>query len=111
SIFTVLTSVSETPGTANVDFLIFPDRWLVAENTFRPPWYHVNVMSEFMGLVYGQYDAKPHGFVPGGASLHNMMLPHGPDADAFEGASKAELKPQQLQGTLASVPEARVPQR
>src|SRR5690606_26752985 len=69
SIFTVLTAPSETPGTANVDFVIFPERWLVAENTFRPPWYHRNVMSEFMGLVYGQYDAKPHGFVPGGMSL------------------------------------------
>jgi homogentisate 1,2-dioxygenase len=77
SIFTVLTSQSEIPGTANVDFVIFPDRWLVAENTFRPPWYHMNVMSEFMGLIYGQYDAKPRGFVPGGISVHNTMLPHG----------------------------------
>ena len=71
SIFSVLTAPSETPGTANIDFVIFPDRWLVAENTFRPPWYHMNVMSEFMGLIYGQYDAKPTGFVPGGMSLHN----------------------------------------
>ena len=93
SIFTVLTSPSETPGTANVDFVCFPDRWLVAENTFRPPWYHMNVMSEFMGLIYGQYDAKPQGFVPGGFSLHNTMLPHGPDVDAFEAASHADLKP------------------
>jgi homogentisate 1,2-dioxygenase len=111
SIFTVLTSASETPGTANVDFVIFPDRWLVAENTFRPPWYHMNVMSEFMGLVYGQYDAKPHGFVPGGASLHNMMLPHGPDVDVFEAASNADLKPQRLEGTLAFMFETRFPQR
>ena len=66
SIFTVLTSPSETPGTANIDFVIFPDRWMVAENTFRPPWYHMNIMSEFMGLIYGVYDAKPQGFVPGG---------------------------------------------
>ena len=95
----MLTSPSETPGTANVDFVIFPDRWLVAENTFRPPWYHMNVMSEFMGLIYGVYDAKPQGFVPGGCSLHNMMLPHGPDVDAFEGASNAELKPHKLEGT------------
>ncbi len=99
SIFTVLTSPSETPGTANIDFVIFPDRWMVAENTFRPPWYHMNVMSEFMGLIYGQYDAKPQGFVPGGFSLHNTMLPHGPDVDAFEGASNAELKPHKLEGT------------
>src|SRR5882757_9713213 len=101
SIYTVLTSPSETPGTANVDFVIFPDRWMVAENTFRPPWYHMNVMSEFMGLIYGQYDAKPQGFAPGGISLHNTMLPHGPDVDAFEGASNAELKPHKLEGSLA----------
>ena len=96
SIFTVLTAPSETPGTANVDFVIFPERWAVAENTFRPPWYHRNIMSEFMGLVYGVYDAKPEGFVPGGMSLHNQMLPHGPDADAFEHASNVELKPVKL---------------
>jgi homogentisate 1,2-dioxygenase len=112
SIFTVLTSPSETPGTANIDFVIFPDRWLVAENTFRPPWYHMNVMSEFMGLIYGQYDAKMgSGFVPGGASLHNTMLPHGPDADAFERASHVELKPHRLEGTLAFMFETRFPQR
>ncbi len=111
SIFSVLTSPSETPGTANIDFVIFSDRWLVAENTFRPPWYHMNVMSEFMGLVYGQYDAKPHGFVPGGISLHNMMLPHGPDVEAFEKASNVELKPHKLEGTLAFMFETRFPQR
>ena len=96
SIFTVLTSPSETPGTANIDFVIFPDRWLVAENTFRPPWYHMNVMSEFMGLIYGVYDAKTGGgFVPGGISLHNTMLPHGPDVDAVrEGQQRgAEAAP------------------
>jgi homogentisate 1,2-dioxygenase len=111
SIFTVLTSPSETPGTANIDFVIFPDRWLVAEDTFRPPWYHMNVMSEFMGLVYGQYDAKPEGFVPGGVSLHNTMLPHGPDVDAFEAASNVELRPRKLEGTLAFMFETRFPQR
>jgi homogentisate 1,2-dioxygenase len=112
SIFTVLTSPSETPGTANIDFVIFSDRWLVAENTFRPPWYHMNVMSEFMGLVYGVYDAKTGGgFVPGGISLHNTMLPHGPDLDAFEKASHAELKPHKLEGTLAFMFETRFPQR
>ena len=110
SIFTVLTSPSETPGTANVDFVIFPERWTVAENTFRPPWYHMNVMSEFMGLVYGAYDAKAQGFVPGGFSLHNTMLPHGPDRGAFEGASAAELKPHKLEGTLAFMFETRFPQ-
>ncbi len=92
SIFTVLTAPSETPGTANVDFVIFPERWSVAENTFRPPWYHRNLMSEFMGLVYGIYDAKPEGFVPGGFSLHNQMLPHGPDATAFEHASNVRAE-------------------
>ena len=74
SIFTVMTAPSDTPGMANIDLVIFPERWLVAEDTFRPPWYHVNIMSEFMGLLYGQYDAKPFGFTPGGASLHNSMM-------------------------------------
>ena len=111
SIFTVLTAASDTPGTANVDFVIFPDRWTVAEDTFRPPWYHMNIMSEFMGLIYGAYDAKPKGFVPGGFSLHNCMLPHGPDAGAFEGASNAELKPVKLSGTMAFMFETRYAQR
>jgi homogentisate 1,2-dioxygenase len=107
SIFTVLTSPSDTPGTANCDFVIFPPRWLVAEDTFRPPWYHRNLMSEFMGLVYGQYDAKPEGFKPGGASLHNSMVPHGPDAEAFEKASGAALAPHKLEHTLAFMFETR----
>ncbi len=107
SIFTVLTSPSDTAGTANCDFVIFPPRWMVAENTFRPPWYHRNLMSEFMGLVHGQYDAKPEGFLPGGASLHNCMVPHGPDTEAFEKASKAELKPHKLDNTLAFMFESR----
>jgi homogentisate 1,2-dioxygenase len=112
SIYTVLTSPSETPGTANMDFVIFSDRWMVAEDTFRPPWYHMNVMSEFMGLVYGQYDAKTGGgFMPGGASLHNTMLPHGPDVDAFERASSAALGPQRIKNSLAFMFETRFPQR
>ena len=111
SIFTVLTSPSETAGTANIDFVIFPERWMVAENTFRPPWYHMNIMSEFMGLIYGVYDAKPQGFMPGGISLHNMMLPHGPDREAFDHASNVELKPVKLTGTMAFMFETRFPQR
>jgi homogentisate 1,2-dioxygenase len=112
SIFTVLTSASETPGTANIDFVLFSDRWLVAEGTFRPPWYHMNVMSEFMGLVYGVYDAKTGGgFAPGGMSLHNSMLPHGPDMNAFERASNADLAPHKLEGTMAFMFESRFPQR
>ena len=107
SIFTVLTSPSDTPGTANCDFVIFPPRWLVMEDTFRPPWYHRNFMSEFMGLVHGEYDAKPEGFKPGGASLHNGMVPHGPDAEAFERASGAALAPQKLENTLAFMFESR----
>jgi homogentisate 1,2-dioxygenase len=107
SIFTVLTSPSDTPGTANCDFVIFPPRWLVAEDTFRPPWYHRNVMSEFMGLVHGQYDAKPEGFKPGGASLHNCMVPHGPDAEAFDKASDSALAPHKLDNTLAFMFESR----
>ena len=107
SIFTVLTSPSELPGTANVDFVIFPPRWMVAEHTFRPPWFHRNFMNEFMGLVQGQYDAKAEGFVPGGASLHNCMSGHGPDAETFERASSAELKPVKLDGTRAFMFETR----
>ncbi|MDF1719924.1 MAG: homogentisate 1,2-dioxygenase [Minwuia sp.] len=110
SIFTVLTSPTAEPGTANVDFVIFPPRWLVAEDTFRPPWYHMNVMSEFMGLIHGVYDAKPEGFVPGGMSLHNCMLPHGPDHDAFNGASWKELGPEKLGNTMAFMFETRLPQ-
>ena len=107
SIFTVLTSPSDVPGTANVDFVIFPPRWMVAEHTFRPPWFHRNVMSEFMGLVRGTYDAKSEGFAPGGASLHNCMSGHGPDAATFERAASAPLKPQKLDDTLAFMFESR----
>ncbi len=107
SIFTVLTSPSDTPGTANCDFVIFPPRWLVMEDTFRPPWYHRNFMSELMGLVHGHYDAKPEGFKPGGISLHNSMVPHGPDADAFDRATQATLTPQKLTDTLAFMFESR----
>lgn len=110
SIFTVMTAPSGEEGTANVDFVIFPERWSVAEHSFRPPWFHMNIMSEFMGLIYGQYDAKPDGFVPGGISLHNCMLPHGPDATAFEKASTVELKPHKLTDTLAFMFETRYPQ-
>ena len=111
SIFTVLTSPSETPGTANIDVVLFSDRWLVAEDTFRPPWFHMNVMSEFMGLIHGQYDAKTGGgFEPGGISVHNTMLPHGPDMSAFERASTAALGPHKLAGTMAFMFETRFPQ-
>jgi homogentisate 1,2-dioxygenase len=107
SIFTVLTSPTDTPGTANCDFVIFPPRWMVAEDTFRPPWYHRNLMSEFMGLVHGQYDAKPESFKLGGMSLHNCMVPHGPDAEAFDKASGAPLAPHKLDHTLAFMFESR----
>ncbi|MBK7471184.1 MAG: homogentisate 1,2-dioxygenase [Betaproteobacteria bacterium] len=107
SIFTVLTSPTDTAGTANCDFVIFPPRWMVAERTFRPPWYHRNLMSEFMGLVEGVYDAKEEGFVPGGASLHNCMSAHGPDAATFEKASAMDLQPQRYEATLAFMFESR----
>ena len=108
SIFTVLTSPSDTAGTANVDFAIFPPRWLVAQHTFRPPWFHRNVASEFMGLIAGVYDAKAEGFVPGGASLHNCMSGHGPDVATFEKASSADLsKPNVIEGTMAFMFETR----
>ncbi len=101
SIFTVLTAPSEVPGTANVDFVIFPPRWMVATDTFRPPYYHRNFMSEYMGLIYGVYDAKEEGFVPGGGSLHNQMSAHGPDTATFQKASSVDLKPLYMDNTLA----------
>jgi homogentisate 1,2-dioxygenase len=107
SIFTVLTSPSATPGTANCDFVIFPPRWMVAEDTFRPPWFHRNVMSEFMGLICGAYDAKEGGFVPGGASLHNQMNGHGPDAASYGKAAAATLAPHKIEGTMAFMFESR----
>jgi homogentisate 1,2-dioxygenase len=107
SIFTVLTSPTDSPGLANVDFVIFPPRWLVGEDTFRPPWFHRNVMSEYMGLVSGTYDAKAEGFTPGGGSLHNTFASHGPDADTYARASTAELAPTKLDGTLAFMFESR----
>ena len=109
SIFTVLTSPSEIAGLANVDFVIFPPRWMVAEDTFRPPWFHRNIMSEFMGLVHGRYDAKAEGFVPGGASLHNSMSAHGPDLATFERASAERLEPHRIKDTLAFMFETRWP--
>ena len=107
SIFTVLTSPSGQPGVANCDFVIFPPRWMVAEDTFRPPWFHRNVMSELMGLVRGVYDAKAHGFRPGGVSLHNQMSAHGPDRETHDKASAAQLKPQKIEDTLAFMWESR----
>jgi homogentisate 1,2-dioxygenase len=108
SIFTVLTAPSDTPGTANMDFAIFPPRWLVAQHTFRPPWFHRNVASEFMGLVHGAYDAKAEGFAPGGCSLHNCMSGHGPDAATFDKASVADLsRPDVITDTMAFMFETR----
>jgi len=107
SIFTVLTSPSEIPGTANVDLAVFTSRWLVAEHTFRPPWFHRNFMNEFMGLITGEYDAKAEGFAPGGASLHNCMAGHGPDSATHEMAIKADLKPVHLTDTIAFMFETR----
>lgn len=111
SIFTVLTAPSGEVGTANIDFVIFPPRWMVMENTFRPPWYHRNIMSELMGNIEGEYDAKPSGFPPGAISLHNCFLPHGPDRDAFEKASTSDLKPHKLDNTMSFMFETRFPQQ
>ncbi|WP_037489889.1 homogentisate 1,2-dioxygenase [Sphingobium indicum] len=111
SIFTVLTSSSDTPGTANVDFVIFPPRWMVAEDTFRPPWFHRNVMSEYMGLIHGQYDAKADGFAPGGGSLHNSMSGHGPDVDSWRKAVDADLSPHRIEDMMAFMIESRLPFR
>lgn len=110
SIFTVLTSPSDTPGVANVDFVIFPPRWMVGEHTFRPPYYHRNIMSECMGLIHGIYDAKESGgFVPGGTSLHNFFSAHGPDAETFKKATQADLKPYKIENTMAFMFETRYP--
>jgi homogentisate 1,2-dioxygenase len=111
SIFTVLTSPSDVPGRANADFVIFPPRWMVGEDTFRPPWFHRNVMSEAMGLIHGAYDAKAEGFAPGGLSLHNLMSGHGPDVDSWRKASEAELKPVKIEGTMAFMIETCWPYR
>jgi homogentisate 1,2-dioxygenase len=108
SIFTVLTSPSGLPGTANVDFVIFPPRWMVAEHTFRPPWFHRNVMSEFMGLVRGAYESRTEGFLPGGASLHNCLAAHGPDRATHDAATRADLVPHYLADTLAFMFETRL---
>jgi len=111
SIFTVLTSPSDVPGRANADFVIFPPRWMVAEDTFRPPWFHRNVMSEAMGIIHGAYDAKAEGFAPGGLSLHNLMSGHGPDVESWRKASEAELKPAKIEGTMAFMVETCWPYR
>jgi homogentisate 1,2-dioxygenase len=111
SIFTVLTSPSDTPGRANADFVIFPPRWLVGEDTFRPPWFHRNLMSEAMGLITGDYDAKAGGFAPGGVSLHNMMSAHGPDVASWQAASAAALQPQKIADTMAFMVESAWPYR
>jgi homogentisate 1,2-dioxygenase len=108
SIFLVMHSVSDTPGTDNIDFVVFPPRWLAMEDTFRPPWYHRNIASEFMGLIHGVYDAKSEGFLPGGASLHNCMSGHGPDTDTFEKASRSDnARPQRIADTMAFMFETR----
>ena len=106
SIFTLLTSPSDVPGRANADFVIFPPRWMVAEGTFRPPWFHRNIMSEAMGLITGAYDAKAEGFAPGGISLHNLMAGHGPDLASWQGASAADLTPHKIEGTMAFMLES-----
>jgi len=111
SIFTVLTSPSSVPGRANADLVIFPPRWMVAEDTFRPPWFHRNIMSEAMGLINGAYDAKAEGFAPGGLSLHNLMSGHGPDVESWRKASEAELNPVKIEGTMAFMVETCWPYR
>ena len=111
SIFTVLTSPADQPGVANLDFVIFPPRWAVAEHTFRPPWFHRNRMSEFMGMVYGRYEGKSSGFEPGGASLHNAFVPHGPDRETLDKATDVELEPTKIDAGLAFMFETCYPLR
>jgi len=108
SIFLVLQSRSDTPGTNNVDFVIFPPRWLAMTNTFRPPWFHRNIASEYMGLICGSYDAKAGGFLPGGASLHNCMAGHGPDAQTYASALAEDTsRPRRIDDTMAFMFETR----
>jgi homogentisate 1,2-dioxygenase len=108
SIFLVLQSITDTPGVDSIDFVIFPPRWLAMEHSFRPPWFHRNVASECMGLIEGEYDAKAEGFLPGGASLHNCMIGHGPDAATFEAASQADTTtPEHIGDTMAFMFETR----
>lgn len=109
SIFTVLTSESDSLGIANLDFVIFPERWMVAEHTFRPPYFHRNIMNELMGLIFGEYDAKQEGFLPGGISIHNCMTGHGPDNATYQQAIKEELKPVKYTNTLAFMFETKEP--
>lgn len=109
SIFLVLHSPSDTEGVSNIDFVVFPPRWLVMENTFRPPWFHRNIASEFMGLIHGVYDAKAEGFVPGGVSLHNCMSGHGPDARTLDRALAADTtRPERIADTMAFMFESRI---
>ncbi len=108
SIFCVLAGPSAIPGTANVEFALIPDRWSVAMNTFRPPPFHRNVASEFVGLVRGTYVGKAEGFTPGCSSLHNCMSGHGPDTEAFEHGSTASEEPQYLADTLTIVFETQL---
>jgi homogentisate 1,2-dioxygenase len=108
SIFLVLQSPGQMPGVDDIDFIIFPPRWLAMTETFRPPWFHRNCASEFMGLIQGVYDAKEAGFLPGGASLHNCMSGHGPDAATYERASRADTsQPEYLDDTMAFMFETR----
>ncbi len=107
SIWTLMTSASERPGTANMDLILFREQWRVAEHTFRPPWYHSNVMSELMGLIEGVYDARKGGFSPGGLSLHNSFMPHGPDATTYQTASTVDLEPVMSPPALAVMWESR----
>ena len=107
SIFTVLTSPSDTKGVPNFDFVIFPSRWMVAEHTFRPPYFHRNIMSELMGLIKGKYDAKEEGFSIGGVSIHNCMVAHGPDTETYLRETNSQLNPIHYDDTLAFMFESR----
>ena len=107
----LLLTLGDGEGSAMRELVVFAPRWLVGQDTFRPPWYHLNVMSEFMGLLYGVYDAKPKGFLPGGASLHNCMIPHGPPPESFEAASEHDLSPQHIDSGISFMFESRHPYR
>jgi homogentisate 1,2-dioxygenase len=111
SIYCVLAAPTAVPGTNAVELGCFPPRWSVAEHTFRPPPFHRNVSSEFLGLISGQYIGKGEGFAPGSASLHNCMSGHGPDAETYERGRAAPLQPQFLDNTMTFLFETQLPIR
>lgn len=117
SIFTVLTAPSNRePGTSVVDFAIIPPRWNMMEDTYWPPYYHRNTMSEFSGpIVYDQAHEwhKEHSFKPYGAQLNGTMTAHGPSKEVHQAARESDLKPKKvgMEGLTIFLLETECPMR